>query len=59
VVALPLKQCQDREVVLASVEALLRERGIVTGGDTVALTWGEPMGVVGGTNALKIMKIGA
>ena len=59
VVALPLKQSQDRDVVLASVEALLRERGIVTSGDTVALTWGEPMGVVGGTNTLKIMKIGA
>jgi pyruvate kinase len=59
VVALELKQCQDREAVLASVEALLRERGVVASGDTVVLTWGEPLGFVGGTNALKIMKIGA
>jgi pyruvate kinase len=59
VVALELKQCHDREVVLESVETLLRERGIVKTGDTIVLTWGEPLGVVGGTNALKIMKIGA
>jgi pyruvate kinase len=38
---------------------LLIARGIVNRGETVVLTWGEPMGVVGGTNALKIMKIGA
>jgi pyruvate kinase len=59
VVALELKQSRDREVQFAAVEALLIERGIVARGDTVVLTWGEPMGVVGGTNALKIMKIGA
>jgi pyruvate kinase len=37
---------------------LLLEHKVVTKGDTVVLTWGEPMGKVGGTNALKIMKIG-
>jgi pyruvate kinase len=58
VVALPLEQSDDREAVLKSVEALLMERGIVVAGDTVVFTWGEPLGVVGGTNALKIMKIG-
>ncbi|MDL2354002.1 MAG: pyruvate kinase [Pseudomonadota bacterium] len=57
--ALALAQGDDRELVLEAVEALLRERGIVSTGDTVALTWGEPLGVVGGTNALKIMQIGA
>jgi pyruvate kinase len=27
-------------------------------GDMIVLTWGEPMGQIGGTNALKIMRIG-
>ncbi|MES2149479.1 MAG: pyruvate kinase [Pseudomonadota bacterium] len=58
VIALELKQSRDREAVLAAVETLLIERGLVARGDTVVLTWGEPMGAVGGTNALKIMKIG-
>ncbi|MES2263724.1 MAG: pyruvate kinase [Pseudomonadota bacterium] len=59
VVALKLTQSPDREAVLQSVEDLLLERRVVARGDTVVLTWGEPLGVVGGTNALKIMKIGA
>ncbi|SFV16424.1 pyruvate kinase [Pseudoduganella namucuonensis] len=59
VVSLELKQTRDRETVLRSVEELLIARGVVQRGDTVVLTWGEPMGLVGGTNALKIMKIGA
>eukprot|EP01032_Pedospumella_encystans_P026423 gene26423-29854_t len=57
--ALELKQTRDREVVLRSVEELLVARGIAERGDTVVLTWGEPMGLGGGTNALKIMKLGA
>jgi pyruvate kinase len=57
--ALELKQTRDREQVLHATEELLIARGIVNRGETVVLTWGEPMGVVGGTNALKIMKIGA
>ena len=59
VTALELKQSRDREAVLAAVETLLVEQGIAGRGDTVVLTWGEPMGAVGGTNALKIMKLGA
>jgi pyruvate kinase len=58
VTALDHKQSRDRESVLKSAEALLIERAIVVRGDTVVLTWGEPMGAIGGTNALKIMKIG-
>ena len=27
-------------------------------GDMIVITWGEPMGQVGGTNALNIMKVG-
>ncbi|MDB5910763.1 MAG: pykA [Massilia sp.] len=59
VVALTLEQSRDRDAVLRAAESLLLKRGIVVPGDTVVLTWGEPMGEVGGTNALKIMKIGA
>ena len=59
VVALTLEQSRDRDAVLSAVESLLLKRGIVVPGDMVVLTWGEPMGEVGGTNALKIMKIGA
>lgn len=59
VVALTLEQSRDRDSVLNAVESLLLKRGIVVPGDMVVLTWGEPMGEVGGTNALKIMRIGA
>jgi pyruvate kinase len=58
VTALELKYSSDREAVLGAVEGLLTENRIAAKGDTVVLTWGEPMGSVGGTNALKIMKIG-
>jgi pyruvate kinase len=48
----------DRDVVLKSLEKLLLENGVVSKGDMIVVTWGEPMGQVGGTNALKIVKIG-
>ncbi|QGZ39860.1 pyruvate kinase [Pseudoduganella flava] len=44
--------------VLKQVEDLLLQQGIVKKGDTIVVTWGEPMGKVGGTNALKIVKVG-
>ncbi len=37
---------------------LLLAKGVVQRGDMIVVTWGEPMGQVGGTNALKIMKVG-
>lgn len=49
----------DRDAVLKMVEKLIQEKGVVTEGDTVVVTWGEPMGQVGGTNAMKIVKIGS
>ena len=58
VTALELQPSPDREKVLRDAEMLLLEHKLVGKGDTVVLTWGEPMGMVGGTNALKIMKIG-
>ncbi|MDO8178726.1 MAG: pyruvate kinase [Undibacterium sp.] len=48
----------DRDAVLKSVENLLQVNGVVGKGDMVVVTWGEPMGQVGGTNAMKIVKIG-
>ena len=55
---LELTSGTDRDKVLQQAEDLLVEHKVVAKGDTVVLTWGEPMGKVGGTNALKIMKIG-
>ena len=49
----------DRDAVLKTVEKLLLENGVAAQGDAVVVTWGEPMGQVGGTNALKILKIGS
>ncbi|MDO8654417.1 MAG: pyruvate kinase [Undibacterium sp.] len=48
----------DRDAVLQSIETLLQEKGMVSKGDMIVVTWGEPMGQVGGTNALKIVKVG-
>lgn len=48
----------DRDAVLQSIETLLQENGMVSKGDMIVVTWGEPMGQVGGTNALKIVKVG-
>jgi len=55
---LELVQSTDREAVLKAAQDLLLAKGMVQKGDMIVVTWGEPMGQVGGTNALKIMKIG-
>jgi len=48
----------DIEEVLKATEELLLAKGIVQKGDLIVVTSGDPMGQVGGTNALKIMRIG-
>ncbi|SFI08597.1 pyruvate kinase [Collimonas sp. OK307] len=53
-----LAKSTDREAVLMAAQNLLLAKGAVQLGDLVVVTWGEPMGQIGGTNALKIMKIG-
>jgi pyruvate kinase len=58
VTTIELVQSPDREQVLKAAENLLLAKGIVRKGDMIVVTWGEPMGQVGGTNALKIMKVG-
>jgi len=53
-----LPASSDRDAVLKAAQDLLLAKGVVQRGDMIVLTWGEPMGQIGGTNALKIMKIG-
>ena len=53
-----LAQSTDREEVLKNVQDLLLAQGVVQKGDLIVVTWGEPIGVIGGTNAMKIMKVG-
>jgi pyruvate kinase len=55
---LELAHSTDREHVLKAAQDLLLAKGVAQKGDMIVVTWGEPMGQVGGTNALKIMKIG-
>jgi len=53
-----LEQSGDRDAVLQSAEDLLVARGVVQPGDLIVLTIGEPMGKSGGTNTMKIVKVG-
>jgi pyruvate kinase len=48
----------DRETMLKNAEQILLDNNIINIGDTIVVTWGEPMGQIGGTNALKIVKVG-
>jgi pyruvate kinase len=48
----------EREEVLAEVERRLIEAGVAEVGDLIVLTIGEPIGKAGGTNSIKIVKIG-
>ncbi len=55
---LAIMPSNDCEEVMKASEALLLAKGIVQNGDLIVVTWGDPMGQAGGTNALKIMRIG-
>ena len=48
----------DRDTALDQAEGHLLKRGIVQSGDIYAITCGEPMGAPGGTNMLKICRVG-
>jgi pyruvate kinase len=48
----------DREELLAEAERVLVENGVVQDGDLIVLTIGEPIGKSGGTNTMKIVKVG-
>ncbi len=49
---------KDREELLRHAEAELILAGAVVPGDLIVLTIGEPIGQPGGTNTLKIVKVG-
>ncbi len=48
----------DREELLHEAENVLVENGVVKQGDLIVLTIGEPIGKAGGTNTLKIVRVG-
>ncbi|NCV62864.1 MAG: pyruvate kinase [Betaproteobacteria bacterium] len=56
--ALLMDTSTDRDTALQQAEQHLSSRGIVNSGDVYAITCGEPMGSPGGTNMLKICKVG-
>ena len=49
----------NRDALLIAAEEELRRRGAVRDGDLIVLTIGEPIGQSGGTNTMKIVKVGA
>ncbi len=48
----------EREALLLEAEQKLVDAGVVARGDLVILTIGEPIGKSGGTNTLKIVRVG-
>ena len=48
----------DPEVILNLAEQELLSRGVVHHGDIMVMTIGEPVGKTGGTNTMKIIKVG-
>jgi len=48
----------DREELLAEAEKVLVDNDVVKDGDLIVLTIGEPIGKAGGTNTMKIVKVG-
>jgi pyruvate kinase len=58
VTSLYLEQSPDRDEVLRAAEDLLLAESHVQRGDLIVLTIGEPMGKSGGTNTMKIVRVG-
>jgi pyruvate kinase len=48
----------DREELLSEAEKVLVENNVVADGDLIVLTIGEPIGKAGGTNTMKIVRVG-
>jgi pyruvate kinase len=48
----------DREELLEESENVLLRAGLVQKGDLIVLTIGEPIGKAGGTNTMKIVRVG-
>jgi pyruvate kinase len=49
---------KERDARLAEAEEEMRRRGAVRDGDLILLTIGEPIGQSGGTNTMKIVRVG-
>jgi len=49
---------EEREALLLEAEQKLLDAGIVENGDLIVLTIGEPIGKAGGTNTLKLVRVG-
>jgi len=48
----------DRDALLEEAEAVLVKEGVVKAGDLIVLSFGEPIGKSGGTNTMKIVRVG-
>lgn len=48
----------DRDALLREAEESLKAHGVVADGDLIVLTIGEPIGKSGGTNTMKIVRVG-
>ncbi|NCX22278.1 MAG: pyruvate kinase, partial [Betaproteobacteria bacterium] len=48
----------DRDALLRACLNQLLEAGVVEQGDLIVLTIGEPIGKAGGTNTLKLVRVG-
>lgn len=57
VTPLHLEVSSNRDIALRQVEERLLQLGVISRDDMIALTVGEPMGTVGGTNTLTIVKV--
>ncbi|MFN3631040.1 MAG: pyruvate kinase, partial [Casimicrobiaceae bacterium] len=53
-----IEQQTDRERALRAAEQALESAGAVKRGDLLVITVGEPVGKSGGTNALKVVRVG-
>jgi pyruvate kinase len=51
-------QGHDRDALLEEAEAVLVKNGVVDAGDLIVISFGEPIGASGGTNTMKIVKVG-
>ncbi|GLR27179.1 pyruvate kinase [Limnobacter litoralis] len=51
-------ETEDREILLAKAEKALLDAKVVEMGDLIVITIGEPIGKSGGTNTMKIVRIG-
>jgi pyruvate kinase len=51
-------QGHDRDALLDEAEHVLVENSIVEPGDLIVVSFGEPIGMSGGTNTMKIVRVG-